>query len=414
MGNNKKGVEANNMDSSSDEDFDSADSDSSDSDNEITQDDSQMDVIPEDDDNDEQIETVEEEEEDEVIKAIKAANTKQRDHPPIIQCEDYIVDISFHPQEDLIGVGSITGDVFIYKYTNEENSLLHTLELHMKACRDIEFSDDGKLLFSTSKDKSIMLSDVETCKLIKFFDDAHDNPIYTLSVLNENLFATGDDDGRVKLWDLREKNTNCVFTIKKNEDYISDICTHEEEKYLLCSSGDGSLTTVDLKNRKFFMQSEEYEEELTCLGLFRTETKLLAGSNKGKMFLYNWNEFGLHSDEFAGPKTAINDLVPITENIVVTACEDGNLRAAHLFPHRHLGIVGQHNLSIENVDISNNGSLIASSSHNNDIRFWNIQYFEDFEKVDKKHNKHNKKKDMKNNLPSSQRRNNADFFSDLC
>lgn len=161
------------------------------------------------------------------------------------------------------------------------------------------------------------------------------------------------------------------------------------------------------------MQSEEYEEEFTCLGLFRTETKLVAGSSKGKLFLFNWNEFGLHSDIFPSAKTTINSLVPITENIVVTACEDGNLRATHLFPHRHLGVVGQHELSVECVDISNNGELIASTSINNDIKFWNIKYFEDFEKVDAKHKKHNKRKEMEFNLPSSKRKNVSEFFSDL-
>lgn len=162
------------------------------------------------------------------------------------------------------------------------------------------------------------------------------------------------------------------------------------------------------------IQSEEYEEELTCLGLFRTETKLVSGSSKGKMFLFNWGEFGLHNDSFVGPKVAINALVPITENIVVTASEDGNLRASHLFPHRHLGIVGQHELSIENIDISDSGEFIASSSHNNDIKFWNIKYFEDFEKISTKHNKHNKQKEMKHNLPSSKLNNATDFFNDLC
>lgn len=189
--------------------------------------------------------------------------------------------------------------------------------------------------------------------------------------------------------------------------------TNEYKQYLLCSSGDGSLTTIDLHNRKVFMQSEEYDEELSCLGLFRSETKLVSGSSKGKLFLFNWNEFGLHSDVFAVSKTAINGLVPITENIVVTACDDGNLRASHLFPHRHLGVVGQHDLSIENVDICNTGEFIASSSHNNDIKFWNIKYFEDFEKANQKHNKHNKKKEMKYNLPSSNLKNASDFFSDL-
>jgi WD40 repeat protein len=162
------------------------------------------------------------------------------------------------------------------------------------------------------------------------------------------------------------------------------------------------------------MQSEEYEEELTCLGLFRTESKLLAGSSKGRLFLYNWNEFGLHSDIFPGTKSAVNDLIPITENIVVTACEDGVLRATHLFPHRHLGIVGQHDLSVEKVDICNDGQFIASASHNNDIKLWNIKYFEDFERVSHKHKKHDKKREMQNNLPSSKVQNVSDFFSGLC
>lgn len=161
------------------------------------------------------------------------------------------------------------------------------------------------------------------------------------------------------------------------------------------------------------MQSEEYEEELTCLGIMKHDRKLVAGSSKGKLFLYNWSEFGLHCDEFAGPKRAINGLIPITENIVITACEDGNLRATYLFPNRHLGIVGQHDMSIESLDICNNGNFIASCSHSNDIKFWNIQYFEEFEKVDSKHKKHETKKEMKNHLPSSKRQNAGDFFSDL-
>ncbi|XP_044266489.1 WD repeat-containing protein 55 homolog [Tribolium madens] len=386
------------------------DSDSDDSDVSMSDSDENGQEIESSDDENEESE----EEEDEVIKAIRSAAEKKRDHPPVIHCEDFITDISFHPHEDLLAVASIVGDVIFYKYSNEENSIVRTLEVHTKACRDIEFSEDGKSLFSAAKDKTVMISDVESGKLSRFYDKAHEAPIYCLLVVDENLFATGDDEGCVKLWDLRQNSPNPVYRTKKNEDYISDLVTNEAKSLLLCSSGDGSLTTIDLNNRKIHMQSEEYDEELTCLGLFRSESKLLAGSSKGRLFLYNWNEFGLHSDIFPGTKSAINDLVPITENIVVTACEDGVLRATHLFPHRHLGIVGQHDLSVEKLDICNNGQFIASSSHNNDIKFWNIKYFEDFEKVSHKHRKHEKKKEMQNNLPSSKVQNAADFFSGLC
>ncbi|CAH1121902.1 unnamed protein product [Ceutorhynchus assimilis] len=350
-------------------------------------------------------------EEDEVIKAIKRESEKTNNHPPIIRCEDFVMDICFHPFSNILAVATISGDVCFYNYSMEENNLQTSLELHTKSCRDIEFSHDGKTLFSTAKDKAIMLSDVESCKLNQFYENSHEVPVSCLTVLDEYLFCTGDDDGTIKLWDIRLPTA--IYRCKKNEDYISDIITNDAQKYLICSSGDGSLTTIDLEKRSVFMQSEEYEEELTCLGLFRTETKLLAGSSKGKLYFFNWNEFGLHSDAFPGPKCQINSMIPVTENIVVTACEDGVLRAAHLFPHRHLGIVGQHNMSVEHLDICNDGTFIASSGHENEIKFWNIQYFENFEKVDRKHKKHERKKELAHNLPSSKAGNTADFFSDL-
>ncbi|XP_050297333.1 WD repeat-containing protein 55 homolog [Anthonomus grandis grandis] len=354
-----------------------------------------------------------EESEDEVIKAIKRECEKKNDHPPTITCEDFITDICFHPVHDILAVANIIGDVLLYKYSLEGNSVLNTLELHSKTCRDIEFSHDGKILFSVSKDKAIMLSDVDTGKLVRFYEKAHDDSLNCLTVIDEHCFATGDDDGTIKLWDQRQNGDKPIYKTKKNEDYITDMITNESHKYLVCSSGDGSLTTIDLEKRSVFMQSEEYDDELTCLGLFRSESKVLAGSSKGVQYLFNWGEFGLHSDAFPGPKESINALIPITENIVVTGQEDGNLRATHLFPHRHLGIVGQHELSVENIDICNNGNFIASSGHLNEIKFWNVQYFEDFEKVSHKHSKHERKRELANNLPSSKVRNTSDFFSDL-
>lgn len=45
------------------------------------------------------------------------------------------------------------------------------------------------------------------------------------------------------------------------------------------------------------------------------------------MYVYNWGEFGLHSDEFPNlTKKAINCMIPITENVVITGGEDGILR----------------------------------------------------------------------------------------
>lgn len=134
---------------------------------------------------------VNEDEEDDVVQAIIAATKTIRAHPPDIATEDFIVDLSFHPNEDILAVGTITGDVIIYKYSNEANQLMNNIEVHAKAIRDIEFNWDGSTLFSVSKDKSIMMTDVATGKLKRFYDNSHESPIYKMHVLCENLFATG-------------------------------------------------------------------------------------------------------------------------------------------------------------------------------------------------------------------------------
>lgn len=87
------------------------------------------------------------------------------------------------------------------------------------------------------------------------------------------------------------------------------------------------------------------------------------------------------------------------------------LRATSLFPNRHLGVVGQHDFSVEALDINNDGTLIASSSHNNDIKFWNVQYFETLNVTEAV--KGGKRKQFAHNLPSSQINNPSDFFAEL-
>lgn len=155
-----------------------------------------------------------------------------------------------------------------------------------------------------------------------------------------------------------------------------------------------------------YVQSEQYEEELTCMGLYRNDSKLVVGTSKGRMYSFNWGEFGYHCDVFNGPKTAINAMLPVTQRMGVVGCEDGLLRAVNTVPGRNLGVVGQHSMAVETMDISNTGEFIASSSHDNDIRFWNIKYFEDFDDD-------MPTKDAKFNLPSSKYTNARDFFSGL-
>jgi len=83
----------------------------------------------------------------------------------------------------------------------------------------LEFNETGDLIYSACKDNNVSVSDAETGKMKVYFEKAHEAGLVTsnlpnfhnlakniffyrsfvtaLSFIDENLFATGDEDGVV-------------------------------------------------------------------------------------------------------------------------------------------------------------------------------------------------------------------------
>lgn len=368
----------------------------------------------------------EEKEDDDIIVAIcNAAKPQEKTKPPDLRTSlnCMVTDISFHPNEELIAMSDIEGEITCYKYGNEENELLHTLNHHKKSCRALTFNHDGALLFSASKDKSVVITDTETMKVTQSFCKAHSSPIYSLLCMDANIWASGDDDGVVKVWDKRRSVQKPVAEFKEMDEFVSSMITDSGSRLLVCTSGEGTLTAFNTRRKKMEGQSEVYPSEMNCAGLIRQETKVIAGLGNGNMYIFDWKAFGYHSDAFGDHPSAINCMLPIMDNIVITGCDDGKIRAISLFPHRFLGVVGHHKFPIERLDISTCGHYIASTSHDGRVRFWNISYFENpdlklMESTTKK-SVRNKKRSLRKEklgfqLPSSKRRNKGDFFCRIC
>ncbi|KAJ1525945.1 hypothetical protein ONE63_009131 [Megalurothrips usitatus] len=347
---------------------------------------------------------------DDVVQAILRAREKHREHPPTIEIEDGVASLSLHPEQQLIAIGTFTGDVAIYEYSNENCELKNTHELHMKAIRDIQFNKDGKCLVSSSKDKSILVTDLETGKLKNAWDEAHSSPVNTLYILDENRFVSGCEEGYVKLWDTRQKEP--IFSTQVMVDIVNAIISTSDNKHIAVACGGVISTIYTNAARKGFVQSEEYEHDFTCLGTIRSDRKLIAGSAKGTMYVFNWGEIGLHTEQTAGFKQPMCSLLAVSDSCVVSGWEDGKIRANHFFPHQNLGVVGQHSFSVECLDISNDGKIVASAAAaGGHVKFWNIKYLEEMEIFCKRQKK--KKYKAENNLPSSKVRNAADFFTDM-
>lgn len=78
--------------------------------------------------------------------------------------------------------------------------------------------------------------------------EAHKGKINTLEAVSACLLASGDDDGEVRLWDLRQ--TASVACFGSHKDYISAMALAPHANCLLATSGDGTLSVMDLRTNK--------------------------------------------------------------------------------------------------------------------------------------------------------------------
>lgn len=56
-------------------------------------------------------------------------------------------------------------------------------------------------------------------------------PINAMLLVDENIFATGDDEGTLKVWDMRRGTS--FMDLKHHDDYISDITVDQAKRILL-------------------------------------------------------------------------------------------------------------------------------------------------------------------------------------
>ncbi|XP_019361549.1 PREDICTED: WD repeat-containing protein 55 [Gavialis gangeticus] len=321
----------------------------------------------------EQEAALEEAEEPVQADAEEEKEPKLRDTPEDISFEASANTIAFHPSRDIIAAGDVDGDVYLYSYSCLEggNQELWSSGHHLKSCREVSFSHDGQKLFTVSKDKSIHILSVEEGRLVTRFLKAHSSALNSLLVIDEHLFATGDDNGMLKVWDLRKGTA--FMEMQQHEEYISGMAIDENKKLLLTTSGDGTMGVFNLKRHRFELQSESQNGDLTSIALMKRGKKVACGSSEGTIYLFNWNGFGATSDRFAVKAESIDCMVPVTENVLCTGSIDGVIRAVNILPNRVIGSVGQHlGEPIEQLAKSHTGQLLASCGHDQKVKFWDI------------------------------------------
>jgi len=312
--------------------------------------------------------------------------------PDEIRCDDQIFDINFYPRmmgndSNVVAVGLINGAVDLWKCNANENTLLLKSNHHSASCRGVLFNESGEILYTISSDKSIQGID-STGRVTLVYSDAHNDPINKIINLSDNLVATGDDGGVVKLWDIRVGGSE-VKNWDWHDDFVSGLCFNSDQNTLLSIGGDAILCAYDLRiNSKRYNErthktnlasrSDDQEAELSCISLSKGGKKVLCGSQDGVILIFSWGKWGDCSDRFPGHPETVDCLLPVDDSTVLSGSSDGLIRVLSIHPNKVLGVLGDHDgFPVEALAGSVDGRLLASIAHDERARFWDTALFAD-------------------------------------
>ncbi|KAF8958962.1 WD repeat-containing protein JIP5 [Flammula alnicola] len=270
---------------------------------------------------------------------------------PEIPVGAQIFDVVFHPTFSTVYTGLLTGHVKAFCYDEQGNhKAAFSVRPSKSSCRGLSLDGDGSHLYAVGKGKALNTIDTVT-ESIDSRPGAHDSPINRVKYLMPWLLSTGDDDGTVKLWDPRQRDS--IRTYTQHFDYISDFLWLDDKRQLVATSGDGTLSVMDVRSKKPepLAQSEDQEDELLSIVAIKGATKVVVGTQLGILSIFNRSSgWGDCVDRVPGHPLSVDALCALpsdlpnvdTASTILTGSSDGYVRAVQILPTKLLGVVADH------------------------------------------------------------------------
>lgn len=289
-----------------------------------------------------------------------------------LRMKEAVFGLDFHPSASALAVGLVTGAIHLFDLAQDQGSRrLWRTKAHRSACRDVRFSPDGAHLVSVGSDGRVCrlhAGDGQKADVL----GAHDCAVNVVRTFRETEVVTGDDDGGVRVWDVRQQMPAASFA--EQGDLITDLrfCDHASPS-LLATSADGTFACYDLRKGRLGALSDNLEDELLSVALVKAGRKVVCGSQGGVLNTFSYGDFGDISDRYPGHPGSVDALEVLDEHTLLSACSDGYVRAVSVQPWGLVGVVADHGgQPLECIRLNADRTKLATCAHDNVVRLWDV------------------------------------------
>lgn len=307
--------------------------------------------------------------------------------PQDLITQDIIFNLMFHPTAPFLAVGLVSGAVEVHEFRRNETRPIASIPTHSGGVAGMEFTFSGTHLVTVSSDRHIKVLDCAAQQNvidIKKKNNPHKVGVSSVSVCTENLVATGDDDGMVVLWDMRQQKS--VLNYHEHGDHVSSLIYFAANEHLITSSGDTCVGAWDIRGNKIIEFSEPRKDELTSMIFMASTNDLVCGSPSGALPIWKYGAWRRPYDVYAKHPREADCLTPYNDNMFISGAYDGCARIIQHFPVRrvltHLAGAEKRRRSISHLSVSHDRMLLAAAGHDKIIQFHDLEFLGSEEKLD--------------------------------
>ena len=234
---------------------------------------------------------------------------------------------------------------------------LHSLtEGHTGQISSIAFSSDGMTMVTSSNDKSFIVWDLMSKKIMKTIPSAHNDWINTCTFLNTNpeLFITGSNDFNLKIWNTSDWSQKAI--LKGHTSAITSVYT--SEGFIISGAVDGSVKVWTKKGIEVTTLYTHRQRVNAAIMDTPTPTK------QDEVWANRMD------DEDDDSEMAVNKMYKqLDDALIISTSDDGTVGVWKPFVPQEITTLKGHSDRVTSISTSFRNEVISSSLDGN-VRVW--------------------------------------------